>query len=214
MRSGARNVLSDPSRRHERAGASEPVVAVDTETTSLDTRIFTDVKLGPDGRWHLVYEVKVEIAGVCLSADGLEGIYIPVHHERCRSGFPEARNVPREDVARILQPLFDRSHLVFYNGKFDREVMRVTLGINFRPYPHFEDVQVLKYINDPKADLGDKGSFSGDAGGLKALSENVLGIQQIDMSEVAKVRATSSTPSPRRTRSGSRSSPSPGCPRR
>src|SRR5208283_6247081 len=88
-----------------------------------------------------------------------------------------------------LQSLFDKSHLIFYNAKFDREVMRQTLGIDFRPYPHFEDVQVLKYINDPKADLGDKGSFSGDAGGLKALSETVLGIEQIEIDEIAKVRA-------------------------
>jgi DNA polymerase I len=66
--------------------------------------------------------------------------------------------------------------------------MRITLGINFRPYPHFEDVQVIKYINDPKADLGDLGAFTGDAGGLKSLSEHVLGIEQIEIDEVAKVR--------------------------
>ena len=178
----ARGVLSDRSRHHAWAGSTCPVVAVDTETTSLDTRIFTDLRMGDDGVWRHVYEVGTELAGVCLSADGLEGIYVPVGHE-------QGRNVSRADVAAVLQPLFDQSHLVFYNGKFDREVMRITLGINFRPYPHFEDVQVLKYINDPKADLGDKGSFSGDAGGLKALSETVLGIEQIEMSEVAKVRA-------------------------
>ena len=177
----AERILADKSRHYHWAGETVPVIAVDTETTSLDTRIFTDIKQLPSGEWIQIYEVKTELAGVCLSADGFEGLYIPVNHEK-------GQNVPREDVARVLQKLFDHSHLVFYNGKFDREVMRITLGINFRGYPHFEDVQVLKYINDPKADLGDLGSFTGDAGGLKALSEKVLGIEQIEIDEVAKVR--------------------------
>src|SRR5271154_4146780 len=176
-----KGILADTSRHRDWAGEKSPVIAVDTETTSLDTRIFTDIKLLPDGTWTTVHEVKVEIAGVCLSADGFEGIYIPINHEK-------GQNVPRADAARILQSLFDKSHLIFYNAKFDREVMRQTMGIDFRPYPHFEDVQVLKYINDPKADLGDLGSFTGDAGGLKSLSENVLGIEQIEIDEVAKVR--------------------------
>ena len=174
-------IIADKSRHHAWAGETVPVIAVDTETTSLDTRIFVDFKQLPSGEWATVYEIKTEIAGVCLSADGFEGLYIPVNHEK-------GQNVPRADVARILQKLFDQSHLVFYNGKFDREVMRITLGINFRPYPHFEDVQVLKYINDPKADLGDLGSFTGESGGLKALSETVLNIEQIEIDEVAKVR--------------------------
>lgn len=174
-------ILADKSRHHEWKGITCPVIAVDTETTSLDTRIFVDLKQDDCGNWYLIYEVKTEIAGVCLSADGIEGLYIPINHER-------GQNVPREDVSRILQRLFDQSHLIFYNGKFDREVMKITLGMRFRGYPHFEDVQVLKYINDPKTDFGDKASFQGGAEGLKKLSEQVLGIEQIEIDEVAKVR--------------------------
>ena len=170
-------VLSDTSRYHSWAGFNCPVVAVDTETTSLDTRLFTS-RVND----HYTYSVGVEIAGVCLSTDGIEGIYIPIFHET-------GKNVPRKDAARILQKLFDKCHLVFYNAKFDREILRLCLGVTMRPYPHFEDVQVLKYINDPKADLGDKGNFSGDAGGLKALSKNVLGIEQIELKELTKVKA-------------------------
>lgn len=174
-------LLADTSRHHSWAGQTCPVVAVDTETTSLDTRIFVDFKQLENGEWTLVYEVKVELAGVCLSADGIEGLYIPAFHEL-------GQNIPRADLARILQKLFDKSHLVFYNAKFDREILRITLGLNLRGYPHFEDVQCLKFINDPKADLGDQGAFTGDAGGLKALSETVLGIEQIEIKEIAKVR--------------------------
>lgn len=173
------NILSDTSRHYEWAGMTQPVVAVDTETTSLDTRIFTNITRKDA---QPCYEVGVEIAGVCMSADGIEGIYVPIFHEK-------GRNVSRFDAWRILQRLFDKSHLVFYNAKFDREILRITLGLNLRPYPHFEDVQVLKYINDPKADLGDKGMYSGDSGGLKALSKNVLGIEQIELDALAKVRA-------------------------
>lgn len=180
------NILSDTSRHRNWGGEVSPPLAVDTETTSLDTRIIVDVTECRDTSGNVVfvpkYEVKTEIAGVCLSADGIEGIYIPIHHEK-------GSNISREDAARILQRLFDKSHLIFYNAKFDREILRICLGLDLRPYPHFEDVQVLKYINDPKADLGDKGSYSGDAGGLKALSETVLGIEQIELKELAKVRA-------------------------
>ena len=175
------DILADESRHHTWAGVKCPVIAVDTETTSLDTRIFTDIKQTESGEWVLVYEVKTELAGVCLSADGIEGLYIPVNHEK-------GVNVSRADVARILQRLFDKSHLIFYNAKFDREVMKITLGISFRGYPHFEDVQVLNYINDPKADFGDKASFQGGAGGLKKLSAGVLNIEQIEIDDVAKVR--------------------------
>src|SRR5271163_1843088 len=68
-----KGILADTSRHRDWAGEKSPVIAVDTETTSLDTRIFTDIKLLPDGTWTTVHEVKVEIAGVCLSADGFEG---------------------------------------------------------------------------------------------------------------------------------------------
>ena len=67
--------------------------------------------------------------------------------------------------------------------------MRLTLGITFRPYPFFEDVQVLGYINDPKANLEDKRFYTGDSGGLKALSQNVLGIEQIELKDIARVKA-------------------------
>ena len=174
-------VLTDKSQFHTQFKHTCPVLAVDTETTSLDTRIFSTLQQLPSGESELQYEVKVEIAGVCLSVNGIEGVYIPINHE-------SGSNIPRADAARILQRLFDNCHLIFYNGKFDREVLRITLGINFRPYPFFEDVQVLQYINDPKADLGKSGTWAGDSGTLKKLSESKLGIEQIEIKEIAKVR--------------------------
>jgi len=69
-----------------------------------------------------------------------EGIYV----RSSRTGQQRLR----EDAARILQKLFERLPLSFYNAKFDRK---------FSAHPRldsslsaFEDVQVLKYINDPR----------------------------------------------------------------
>ena len=182
----ARRVVEDESRHVEHFLTKEkmPVIAVDTENIGLDTRIFTIIKENPDGTLSLGYEVNMEIAGICLSADGVEGLYVPIHHE-------DGHNISREDVAEVLQWLFDRSHLVFYHAKYDREVIRICLGITLRGYPYFEDVQVLQYINDPKHDFGDeaRGQYTGDSGGLKALSEELLGIEQIKSDELMKVRA-------------------------
>ena len=182
----ARGVVADKTRYHLNPISKQemPVVAADTETIGLDTRIVSVIKEDPiTGCLSLVHEVNIELAGVCLSADGLEGIYIPVNHE-------DGQNISREDTAEVLQWLFDQVHLVFYNAKFDREVIRICLGINLRGYPYFEDVQVIQYVNDPKADLGDKGStYTGDSGGLKALSEKILGIEQIKGEDIMKIRA-------------------------
>lgn len=183
------SILSDPSRHHQFGNETCPVVAVDTETTGLDTRIIVgwdwEDQESPLGIVKVkvpIYEVKIDISGICLSADGVEGIYIPITHEI-------GNNIDRVECSRILQQLFDKSHLVFYHAKYDREVLRLTMGINFRPYPHFEDVQVLAYLNDPKADLGDKKKgFTGESGGLKALSKNVLGIEQIELDELGRVK--------------------------
>jgi len=180
-------ILNDPSRKFNLTYGSLPVVAIDTETVGLDTRIITNIVQEPDGTWSLVYEVKIDIAGICLSADGIEGIYVPINHE-------DGKNLDRAVVARILQYLCDRAHLIFYNAKFDREVLRICLGLNFRGYPYFEDVQVIQYINDPKADLDEDNKkkstrWVGDAGNLKALSKKVLGIEQIELEELCKIKA-------------------------
>lgn len=163
-------VLEDTSRHHELNGEKVPVIAVDTETVGLDTRII-------DGKFCGT------LAGVCLSSDGNEGIYIPINHI-------DGNNVPTADCARLLQHLFDRSHLVFYNAKYDREVLRGTLGIQFRDYPDYEDVQVLNYLDDPKASVEEDGSRGAlQIGGLKPLALSRLGIEMIELETLTKVKA-------------------------
>ena len=154
-----------------------PAVAVDTETHGLDTRII--IERHPDGT--ATYHLNIEIAGICLSADGMCGVYIPLFHEI-------GNNVPLEVCRRELQRLFDVSHLIFYHAKFDREVMRQTVGIVFRDYPYYDDVQGLHFSNDPKAELDDDG-FGMGGEGLKGLSRDLLGMEQIELEDIAKVKA-------------------------
>lgn len=163
-------VMSDPGRSqtHSWATHTGPVIAVDTETDGLDIRVV-------DGK------MRTKLAGVCLSADGLEGLYIPVGHEN-------GRNIPATELAPILQKLFDQCHLVFFNAKFDREVLRLSLGLTFRDYPFFEDVQTLTYLDDPKAKVDDKGAGSLQEG-LKNLSKVKLGFEQIELEDLVKVKA-------------------------
>src|SRR5271157_1111279 len=112
------------------------VVALDTETLSLDTRLFVRMHRQPDGSYKQTYEIKTDIAGICLSADGVRGIYIPINHEFQDIGLTTpANNIDRKACADILQPFFDQVHLIFYNAKYDREVLRLTMGITFRDYP-------------------------------------------------------------------------------
>ena len=167
LRKWADNILADTSRHHTFYDITCPVIAVDTETNGLDTRVVNG-------------ETSIELAGICLSADGIEGLYIPVGHE-------QGPNIDRQACKEILQDLFDNSHLVFFNAKFDREVLRITLGITFKDFPHYEDLQVLSYLEDPKASVDGKGNLQ--TGGLKYFSKTRLGIEQIELGDFAKVKA-------------------------
>ena len=166
----ANSILEDVSRHHTFDGHTCPVIAVDTETNGLDTRVVNG-------------EANIQLAGIPLSADGIEGIYIPVNHE-------DGNNIPVADLQRILQNLFNKSHLVFYNAKFDREVLRITLGLVFRDFPWFEDVQILNYLEDPKASVDSNGSGGLQIGGLKALTKSRLGFEQIELSQIARIKAS------------------------
>ena len=168
-------------------GVTMPVVAMDTETfgtrtlySGLDTRLV-------NGRPQL------DCAGICLCADGRVALYAPLNHVILSDRGPEfdqpsPLNLDRAAVRRILQPLFDTSYLVFFNSKFDREVGRLTLGLSFRDFPYFEDVQNDNFLLDPKADLDEEVSdFGGN--GLKDLAERDLGIDQIELSTLTEVKA-------------------------
>ncbi len=150
-----------------------PVVALDTETLRLDTRILLQSS-------HI--RIPNDIAGFSLSHDGVTGTYTPITHHN-------ARNVQREKAAKVLQRLVDNCLLVLFHGGFDREVLRLCMRLELPPYPMFEDVQVLQFLLDPKFDAEeDRVDNAGyEALGLKALSLRKFGYEQIPIEDLCKV---------------------------
>lgn len=176
--------LADKSlyRQVPRTDEWMPAVAVDTENygvnggaSGLDTRMVNG-------------EPQAAIAGICLSADGIEGLYVPLSHE-------DGKNLDPDVVRSILQPFFNKCLLRFFNGKYDREILMFAQfgGYTFRPYPYWEDAQIDHFLIDPKSEVDeDTGSF--ESAGLKALSERELGIDQIELDEIAKVKIRAVNP--------------------
>lgn len=136
------------------------VVAVDTETTSLDA-------------------VKAELVGVSLSIEAGKACYIPVGHranpggELALGGDDEITQLDRDDVLRALKPLFaDPAVLkVGQNIKYDLLVL-AKYGVTIAPY---DDTMLISYVLD-----------SGKHGhGMDELSELHLGHTTIKYKDVA-----------------------------
>lgn len=176
LRAWAEKTLADTSRHRACiTGEVMPVIGVDTENAAdnggasgLDTRMVCGLP-------------QLDNAGICLSSDGVEGLYVPLTHE-------DGHNCPREAVREILQPLFDKSLLVFFNSKYDREVLTMTIGLKLRPYPYFEDVQILQFLLDPKSPEEEEVS-SFESAGLKALALRYTGCEMLELGTLAKVKA-------------------------
>ncbi len=79
--------------------AAAPLIAVDTETTDLDTKV-------------------ARLVGICLSIEACAGYYIPVGHA-------EGPNLPLADVIAALKPILDNpaKRLLFHNAKYDLPVL-------------------------------------------------------------------------------------------
>ena len=76
-----------------------PRIAVDTETTDLDNKV-------------------AKLVGLCLSVESRAGYYLPVGHV-------EGRNLPLEEVRRVLKPILDdpSKRLLFHNAKYDLPIL-------------------------------------------------------------------------------------------
>lgn len=137
-------------------GFNEPVMAIDTETTGLDTRIIYDYsgKLVP----------KVEIAGLCLSWALDEGYYLPILH----TGDDGVPNWNKEAIRHFLERCSQEFLCVYHNAQYDREIISQT-GAKQRPFPYFVDTQILDFL----LNVNEKRH------GLKAVSERHLGRKMV-----------------------------------
>ena len=141
------------------------LVAVDTETTSLDA-------------------MRAELVGVSLALDGGRACYIPLAHEGpagqgalelsgAASEHPEARQIPLADALAILKPVLEDPAVlkVGQNIKYD---MHVFARHGVRPTP-VDDTMVLSFVLE--------GGLHGH--GMDELARLHLGRETIKFAEVA-----------------------------
>lgn len=107
--------------------SAAPILAVDTETTSLDTKT-------------------AELVGVCLSIESGAGFYLPVGHV-------EGRNLPLAAVQQALKPLLDdpAKLLLFHNGKYDLPILsrHGLLPSGLETPGKLADTMVAAYLANP-----------------------------------------------------------------
>jgi DNA polymerase I len=107
--------------------ARHKVLAVDTETTSLNTR-------------------EAELVGLCLSAEPHHGYYVTVGHA-------EGQNAPLTALQKHVKPLFDDATrtLVLHNAKYDLPVLanHGLLPDHLDKPGHLADTLVAAYLGNP-----------------------------------------------------------------
>ncbi len=108
--------------------AKGSVLALDTETTSLDP-------------------LTAELVGISLSADGHEAWYIPISHHDA-NGEPLSGQFSIEEVFASLQPLFEDERLtkVGHNLKYDFAVLKQQ-GVTLQG--PLKDTMIASYLLDP-----------------------------------------------------------------
>jgi len=107
--------------------AKSAIIAVDTETTSLNAR-------------------EADLVGICLSDAADEGWYVAIGHS-------EGRNLPLDLAQKHLRPILDDpgKTLVFHNAKYDLPILsRHGLGPAHREAPmHIVDTLIAAYLGNP-----------------------------------------------------------------
>lgn len=135
--------------------AKMPVVAVDTETTSLTIH-------------------SAELVGVSLSGTAGEGYYIPINHkEPAMEGIRIADQISPESARELLKPFLEDPKIrkVGQNLKFDSQILR-QFGINLSGME--SDTLIASYLLDPEQPHN-----------LDALAFRYLSHQNITYEEVA-----------------------------
>jgi DNA polymerase-1 len=135
------------------------IVAVDTETTSLDS-------------------VRADLVGVSLALGPNDACYIPIAHGSDDMFAQKPQQVPLAEALAVLKPLLeDESVLkIFQNGKYDLNVL-ARQGIAVSP---IDDTMVISFALD--AGRGEEGMGGGH--GMDELSQRHLGHTPIPFKDV------------------------------
>lgn len=98
------------------AAIENGIVALDTETTGLDT-------------------LKDIIVGACLYTPGQKAVYIPVEHVSPVTGFKVDNQIPRNKVIEQFKRLVEADvDIVMHNAKYDYKMLLNDWGIRVRIY--------------------------------------------------------------------------------
>ena len=144
------------------ADYNEPLLAIDTETTGLDTR----VRYSYDGS----LQTRTKLVGTCLATSPNKGYYLPVRHTE-EDGVP---NWNPDVMAWFLGELNEQFTCIFHNAVYDREVEALNGVQKFRPYPYFFDTQILDFFYD----------VNNKVHGLKPCSKRHLGRTMVEIQEL------------------------------
>jgi DNA polymerase I len=135
------------------------LVAVDTETTSLDA-------------------IRADLVGVSLALGPNDACYIPLAHGGTDMFAQKPEQVPMAEALAALKPLLEDDAVlkVFQNGKYDLNVL-ARVGINVLP---IDDTMVISFALD--AGRGEEGIGGGH--GMDELSQRHLGHTPIAFKDV------------------------------
>jgi len=150
-------------------GFKEPMIALDTETTGLDTRCLYDYQ------GDLI--LKTKMVGFSIASSDTEGYYFPVLH----TGTDGVINWDMSLVRLFLDAIHNEFFVVYHNAPFDREIIALNGGSCFRRWPYFADTQVLDFFYD----------VNNKSHGLKHLSEKHLGRKMIEINQLFDLGSTS-----------------------
>lgn len=102
------------------------IVAIDTETTSLDP-------------------ITCELVGVCLYTPTSFSVYVPVNHQSYITGLRLDNQVSYEDLKEQLKRLKNIKQ-IYHNAKYDLRVIHWQLNIDFEPY--WDTMIASKLLNE------------------------------------------------------------------
>lgn len=142
-------------------GFNEPIIALDTETTGLDTRTI----YGFDGK--IIPQAK--LCGISICASENKGLYLPTRHTQS-DGF---LNWLEKPIIQFTTYLLSKCVVINHNAQYDKEVLSQH-GAIVRGFPHFLDTQTLDYLYD----------VNNKAHGLKPLSQSRLNRKMVEIQEL------------------------------
>jgi len=150
--------------------------SLDVETTGLDLRVYPDAHFRDGKVTKHGIRTMDQIAGLCISFDGINGYYIPVGHRPIGYESDNDINLPWDETFEEITKLVNSgSKIIFHNAKFDQEVLYPVTGKEVWGKDEFEDTFLMSKIISP---------LKSSPSGLKPLTKANFNVEMIELSEL------------------------------